>query len=96
MGFMEKQPVNSRRTGTWKRRYFVLYKNLLSYYEQEGDSRPKGDFLLDSQCSVELGLPKADPRKKKLFGSSSRSSDKGKSTYVVLVNPIVDRKESLV
>ena len=78
MGFMEKQPVNSRRSGVWKRRYFVLYKNLLSYYEQEGDSRPKGDFLLDPSCAVVLGLPQGEPRKKSLFGLSSKSKDKSK------------------
>lgn len=47
IGFMDKLAVKSRRN--WKKRYFVLYKNLLSYYDREGDNRPKVCLL---QCSI--------------------------------------------
>ncbi|GBG30448.1 Src kinase-associated phosphoprotein 2 [Hondaea fermentalgiana] len=54
-GFLYKLAVKSRRN--WKRRYFVLFRNLLSYFETDEDKRAKGNFFLDVGAQVVNGLP---------------------------------------
>eukprot|EP00516_Mucochytrium_quahogii_P005773 CAMPEP_0203763800 /NCGR_PEP_ID=MMETSP0098-20131031/16890_1 /ASSEMBLY_ACC=CAM_ASM_000208 /TAXON_ID=96639 /ORGANISM=" , Strain NY0313808BC1" /LENGTH=827 /DNA_ID=CAMNT_0050659041 /DNA_START=565 /DNA_END=3045 /DNA_ORIENTATION=+ len=54
-GHLHKLSIRSRRN--WKDRYFVLYRNLFSYYEDEEQSRSKGDFILDLSAIVIPGLP---------------------------------------
>jgi len=41
----------------WKLLHFVLYRNLLSCFESEGDKKSKGDFILDPETEVCHGLP---------------------------------------
>ena len=51
-GMLEKLAIKSQRN--WKNRWFVLYRNLFSYYESESDKRPKGDLMLDPKSTVEF------------------------------------------
>jgi len=47
-GFLYKK---SSDTGKWQQRYFVLYQNMLFYFENENASRPLGVVLLEgSYC----------------------------------------------
>lgn len=55
LGYLYKLALKSRRN--WKKRYFVQYRNLLSYFESELDKRAKNDMLLDTGARILNGLP---------------------------------------
>jgi len=54
-GHLTKLAVGSRRN--WKNRYFVLFRNLFSYFESENDKKPKYNFILDASSKISIGLP---------------------------------------
>lgn len=49
-GYMSKQGGSWK---TWKRRFFVLRGNFITYYESEGEASPKGVINLDG-CEIEI------------------------------------------
>lgn len=48
----------------WNDRYFELAGNKLTYYQQQGDARPRGVFLVSQELGCEVGSPYIDQRQK--------------------------------
>ncbi|XP_052791848.1 ras-specific guanine nucleotide-releasing factor 1-like [Mya arenaria] len=53
-GFLYKK---SSDTGKWQQRYFVLYQNLMFYFENENTSRPLGVVLLEGSYCERIITP---------------------------------------
>lgn len=55
-GYLHKK---SSDTGKWQLRYFILYQNLLFYFENENASRPSGVALLEGSYCDRVLTPAA-------------------------------------
>jgi Ras-specific guanine nucleotide-releasing factor 1 len=64
-GFLYKK---SSDTGKWQQRYFLLYQNLMFYFENETSSRPLGVILLEgSYCERIITPLKGKESEKQVF-----------------------------
>ncbi|XP_058792111.1 ras-specific guanine nucleotide-releasing factor 2-like isoform X1 [Phymastichus coffea] len=69
-GYLHKRTADSTK---WQIRYFVLYQNLLFYYENEACIRPSGVILLEGcYCDRLITAKGKDPDKQMCFAISYR------------------------
>uniref|UniRef100_A0A8D8QKI8 Ras-specific guanine nucleotide-releasing factor 2 n=1 Tax=Cacopsylla melanoneura TaxID=428564 RepID=A0A8D8QKI8_9HEMI len=60
-GYLEKRTSDQAR---WQSRWFILYQNLLFYYETEGSNKPSGVIFLEG-CYCDRVIPDKASRKDK-------------------------------
>ena len=58
----------SSDTGKWQQRYFVLYQNLLFYFENDTATRPSGVALLEGSYCERLITPLKGKESEKQVG----------------------------
>ncbi|CAG5136129.1 unnamed protein product, partial [Candidula unifasciata] len=58
-GYLHKR---SSDLGKWQQRYFVLYQNVLFYYETEMSTRPSGVALLEGSYCDRIISPSSKSR----------------------------------
>ncbi|XP_018057488.1 PREDICTED: ras-specific guanine nucleotide-releasing factor 1-like [Atta colombica] len=69
-GYLYKRTADSTK---WQQRWFVLYQNLLFYYENEACSRPSGVILLEGcYCDRLITAKGKEPDKQHCFAISYR------------------------
>ncbi|XP_029179159.1 ras-specific guanine nucleotide-releasing factor 2-like isoform X3 [Nylanderia fulva] len=69
-GYLHKRTADSTK---WQQRWFVLYQNLLFYYESENCSRPSGVVLLEGcYCDRLITAKGKEPDKQHCFAISYR------------------------
>ncbi|KAJ8669556.1 hypothetical protein QAD02_000815, partial [Eretmocerus hayati] len=69
-GYLYKRAADS---GKWQQRWFVLYQNILFYYENEGSTRPSGVIMLEGcYCDRLITAKGKDADKQICFSISYR------------------------
>ncbi|XP_026480897.1 ras-specific guanine nucleotide-releasing factor 1-like [Ctenocephalides felis] len=70
-GYLHKRTADS---GKWQLRWFVLYQNLLFYYETEGSGKPSGVLLLEG-CYCERLITSTQTQSAALAAKLNKQQD---------------------
>lgn len=81
-GYMQKK--SSDGAARWQTRYFVLYQNLLFYYDNETSQRPSGIALLEGSYCDRIVLPSTlSTTTSSSASAKNRDNDKPVSNLIV-------------
>ena len=73
-GYLQKKSTDS--AGKWQTRYFLLYQNLLFYYDSETSTRPSGIALLEGSYCDRIVLPSTVSSSSSSSSAKNRDNDK--------------------
>ncbi|GLV41336.1 Inositol phosphatase interacting protein [Carabus blaptoides fortunei] len=72
-GYLHKRTADSTK---WQLRWFILYQNMLFYYDSEGCHRPSGIILLEG-CYCERLITAASSGSRNSAACDKQSTDSG-------------------
>lgn len=81
-GFLHKK---SSDTGKWQLRYFILYQNLLLYFENDQSVRPSGVALLEGSYCERVLTPAA------VKGKDTEKQVSDRFTYILNIHSYAKR-----